>query len=100
MHGDAGSAVEISIAAASSLALRGENQMHTGNGFENLGIGVGLRSRHYAHILEQQPDVDWFEVLSDNYMHTAGRPLYFLDRIAERYPVVLHGVGLSIGSTG
>ena len=73
--------------------------MHTGNGFENLGIGVGLRSRHYAHILEQQPDVDWFEVLSDNYMHTAGRPLYFLDRIAERYPVVLHGVGLSIGST-
>lgn len=73
--------------------------MHTGNGFENLGIGVGLRSRHYAHILEQQPDVDWFEVLSDNYMHTAGRPLYFLDRIAERYPVVLHGVGLSIGSS-
>lgn len=66
---------------------------------ENLGIGVGLRSRHYAHILEQEPDVDWFEVLSDNYMHTSGRPLYFLDRVAERYPVVLHGVGLSIGSS-
>ncbi|MGC4089212.1 MAG: DUF692 domain-containing protein [Polyangiaceae bacterium] len=73
--------------------------MNTTNGFENLGIGVGLRSRHYAHILEHEPAVDWFEVLSDNYMHTQGRPLYFLDRIAERYPLVMHGVGLSIGST-
>ena len=73
--------------------------MNQGNAFENLGIGVGLRSRHYAHILEREPAVDWFEVLSDNYMHTSGRPLFYLDRIAERYPVVLHGVGLSIGST-
>jgi uncharacterized protein len=68
-------------------------------GFENLGIGVGLRTAHYAHILEQEPEVDWFEVLSDNYLHTRGRPLYILDQIAERYPLVMHGVSLSIGST-
>ncbi len=67
--------------------------------FENLGIGLGLRTTHYAHILEQQPAVDWFEVLSENYLYTQGRPLYFLDRVAERYPLVLHGVSLSIGST-
>lgn len=65
----------------------------------DLGIGLGLRTAHYAHILEHQPEALWFEVLSENYMHTAGRPLYFLDRIAERYPVALHGVSLSIGST-
>ena len=61
-------------------------------------IGVGLRTTHYEHILAERPAVAWFEVLSDNYMHTRGRPLAYLDRIAERYPVVLHGVGLSIGS--
>jgi uncharacterized protein (UPF0276 family) len=67
----------------------------------NLGmsIGVGLRSAHYEHILSERPEVAWFEVLSDNYMNTRGRPLAFLDRITERYPVALHGVGLSIGST-
>lgn len=68
-------------------------------GLPDLGIGVGLRSVHYKHILDTQPQVDWFEVLSDNYMHTAGRPLHFLDAVAQRYPVALHGVGLSIGST-
>lgn len=65
----------------------------------NLGIGLGLRTVHYTHILEQSPDVEWFEILSENYMQTAGRPLYYLDRIAERYPVVMHGVSMSIGST-
>ena len=63
-----------------------------------MSIGVGLRSVHYDHILGEQPDVAWLEVLSDNYMNTRGRPLDILDRIAARYPVVLHGVGLSIGS--
>ena len=65
----------------------------------NLGIGLGLRTVHYAHVLEHCPDVDWFEILSENYMQTAGRPLHYLDRIAERYPVVMHGVSMSIGST-
>jgi uncharacterized protein (UPF0276 family) len=70
------------------------------NRFElpDLGIGLGLRTVHYTHILEQAPKVDWFEILSENYMQTRGRPLYFLDRVAERYPVALHGVSLSIGS--
>jgi uncharacterized protein (UPF0276 family) len=65
----------------------------------NLGIGVGLRTRHYQHILEHRPEVDWFEIISENYLQTRGRPLHYLDRIAERYPIVMHGVGLSIGST-
>jgi uncharacterized protein len=65
----------------------------------DLGIGVGLRTRHYGHILEQQPAVDWFEIISENYLQTRGRPLYFLERVAERYPVAMHGVSLSIGST-
>jgi uncharacterized protein (UPF0276 family) len=67
-------------------------------GLPQLGFGVGLRSVHYEHILSEQPRVGWFEVLSDNYMHTKGRPLGYLDQIAARYPVALHGVGLSIGS--
>ena len=65
----------------------------------DLGIGVGLRTVHFPHILSAKPDVDWFEVLSENFMDTEGRPLYVLDQVAERYPVVLHGVSLSIGST-
>jgi uncharacterized protein (UPF0276 family) len=68
-------------------------------GLPDLGLGLGLRSVHYQHILAERPQVGWFEVLSDNYMHTRGRPLAFLDQIAERYPVALHGVGLSIGSS-
>jgi hypothetical protein len=65
----------------------------------DLGVGVGLRTVHFGHILSRHPAVDWFEVLSENFMETGGRPLYVLDQIAERYPVALHGVSLSIGST-
>jgi len=65
----------------------------------DLGIGLGLRTAHYSSILEQKPAVDWFEILSENYLRTAGRPLDFLDQIADIYPVVLHGVSLSIGSS-
>ncbi len=67
-------------------------------GFPDLGIGIGLRTVHYAHILETRPKVDFFEILSENYMDTGGRPAWVLDQIAEAYPVVLHGVSLSIGS--
>ncbi len=56
----------------------------------NLGVGLGLRTTHYAHILDANPAVDWFEIISENYMQTAGRPLSILDRIAERYPVAMH----------
>ena len=67
--------------------------------FPDLGVGVGLRTVHYAHILEKKPDVDFFEILSENYMDTGGRPLWVLEQVAERYPVVLHGVSLSIGGS-
>ncbi len=65
----------------------------------NLGFGLGLRTEHYHPILQTKPKVDWFEVLSENYMVPGGKPLYFLDKIRENYPVVMHGVSLSIGST-
>jgi uncharacterized protein (UPF0276 family) len=68
-------------------------------GFPDLGIGIGLRTVHFGHILSQWPKVDWFEVLSENFLETGGRPLHVLDQIADRYPVALHGVSLSIGST-
>jgi uncharacterized protein len=64
-----------------------------------LGFGLGLRPQHYAEILEGSPKVDWFEVISENYMVDGGQPLRMLDRIRERYPVVMHGVSLSIAST-
>ena len=64
-----------------------------------LGFGLGLRTDHYESILESRPRVDWFEVLSENYLVPGGKPLYFLDRIRADFPVVLHGVSLSIGST-
>ena len=68
-------------------------------GYPDLGFGIGLRSVHYEHILKNNPVIDWFEVLSENYLDTGGRPLHVLDQVAERYPVVLHGVSLSVGST-
>lgn len=67
--------------------------------FPFLGFGLGLRTKHYSSILKNWPQVDWFEVLSENYMIDGGRPLFVLDQVRERYPIVLHGVSLSIGST-
>jgi uncharacterized protein (UPF0276 family) len=64
-----------------------------------LGFGLGLRTEHYPHILEHKPDVDWFEIISENYMVPGGKPLDYLDKIREDYPMVMHGVSLSIGST-
>lgn len=68
-------------------------------GYPNLGLGVGLRTVHFQHILEHRPEVDWFEVISENFMDSGGRPRYVLGKIAEHYPIVMHGVSLSIGST-
>ena len=64
-----------------------------------LGFGLGLRPVHYPEILEGDPRVDWFEAISENYMVPGGRPLHMLMRVRERWPVALHGVSLSIGST-
>ncbi|GAA0248349.1 DUF692 domain-containing protein [Actinomadura nitritigenes] len=64
-----------------------------------LGLGLGLRSAHLPYVLAERPDVGWFEIISENFLDTAGYPRHALDRIAERYPVVMHGVSMSIGST-
>lgn len=64
-----------------------------------LGLGVGLRNEHFNHILAEKPDVDWFEAISENFMDSGGRPGWVIRQIAEHYPVVLHGVSMSIGST-
>ncbi len=66
---------------------------------QNLGFGLGLRTVHYEDVLATRPHVDWFEALSENYMVPGGKPLYYLDRIRADYPVVLHGVSMSIGSS-
>jgi uncharacterized protein (UPF0276 family) len=68
-------------------------------GLANLGFGVGLRSAHFEHLLAHWPAVDWFEVISENFMDSRGRPRMVLDEIVARYPVVAHGVSLSIGSS-
>jgi uncharacterized protein (UPF0276 family) len=61
-------------------------------------VGVGLRAPHYAEILSTQPQMGWFEVHSENYFGAGGQPLHYLEQIRSRYPVSLHGVGLSLGS--
>ena len=65
----------------------------------SLGFGLGLRVDHYEAILAERPAVDWFEVLTENYLVPGGKPLSYLMRFRERYPLVMHGVSLSIGST-
>ena len=64
-----------------------------------LGFGLGLRPEHYQDVLEAKPAVDWFEVISENYLVDGGKPLYFLDRIRAHHPMVMHGVSLSIGGS-
>ncbi|MDF1737863.1 MAG: DUF692 domain-containing protein [Verrucomicrobiales bacterium] len=68
-------------------------------GYPDLGFGLGLRTVHFDYILENEPRVDWFEIISENFMDSRGRPRHILDQIAAKYPVVMHGVSLSIGST-
>jgi len=68
--------------------------------FPALGFGLGLRTDHYADILETKPTaIDWFEILTENYLVPGGKPLYYLDKVKERYPLVMHGVSMSLGST-
>lgn len=66
--------------------------------FPNLGIGIGLRIPHYEDIFHLQPAIDWFEIISENFMATDGKAIENLERILEHYPVVQHGVSLAIGS--
>lgn len=73
--------------------------MHSNSSdFPHLGFGLGLRIPHYAHIFEHWPQVDWFEIISENFMDTDGKAKRNLARIRERYPIVMHGIALSIGT--
>ena len=65
---------------------------------ESIGFGLGARVEHYEALLNSAGDVDWLEVLSENYLVPGGKPLYYLQRLREQYPLVMHGVSLSIGS--
>lgn len=62
-----------------------------------LGFGLGLRAQHYLAILKDLPKVDWFEAITEDYLVEGGKSLYYLHRIREHYPLVMHGVSLSIG---
>ncbi len=64
----------------------------------NLGIGIGLRSVHFDEILQDEPPIDWFEIISENFMVDGGRPIEVLEILLEKYPIVQHGVNLAIGS--
>jgi hypothetical protein len=68
------------------------------NAFTDYGVGIGLRIPHYRHIFSRKPVVDWFEIISENFMVDGGRPLEMLDQILERYRVVQHGVSMYFGS--
>lgn len=67
--------------------------------YPSLGFGLGLRIDHYQTVLDTRPAIDWFEVITENYLVPGGKPLHFLRRIREHYPMVMHGVSMSIGST-
>jgi uncharacterized protein (UPF0276 family) len=62
------------------------------------GFGVGLKAQHYTEILQNKPDLDWFEVHPENYMGSGGLPHKYLTEINQHYPLSMHGVGLSLGS--
>ncbi|HWN58405.1 MAG TPA: DUF692 domain-containing protein, partial [Methylomirabilota bacterium] len=67
--------------------------------FPSLGFGVGLRQPHYKLVVETHPRVDWFEVISENFMVEGGRALEVLEAVREHYPIAMHGVSMSLGST-
>jgi uncharacterized protein (UPF0276 family) len=62
------------------------------------GFGLGLRPEHYADFVESRQSVDWLEILSDNYLVPGGKPLFYLDKIRQDYPLAMHGVAMNIGS--
>jgi uncharacterized protein (UPF0276 family) len=63
------------------------------------GLGMGLRTVHYEHILQERPQVDFFEIISEGFLAATGRRLYILEQVAERYRILIHGVSMSVGST-
>jgi len=74
--------------------------MNTNSEKPFLGFGLGLRTEHYDDIIEQKPeDIDWFEIISENFLTGGGKPAYYLDKIRQDYPIIMHGVSMSLGST-
>lgn len=63
------------------------------------GVGIGLRAEHYQTILEEKPKVPWFEAITENYIGERALPDRHLSLVRRDYPIVFHGVSLSIGST-
>src|SRR4051812_22940897 len=66
------------------------------------GLGLGLRPKHYADVLEGRAPaghVKWLEIVSDNYLGTGGRPSYFMERIRRDFPMAMHGISMNLGST-
>src|SRR6185295_2035210 len=68
-------------------------------GVPDLGIGVGFRVPHYREVVDTHPAMDWFEIISENFMVDGGSPRYHFDRLRAAYPVVPHGVSMSLGGT-
>src|SRR5258706_12488596 len=68
-------------------------------GLPNRGLGVGLRNQHFSYLMSHDPDVDWFEIISENFIDNYGYARRVLDRVTSVRPIVMHGVSLSVGST-
>jgi len=75
-----------------------QNLQHQRLGLPNLGLGVGLRNQHFSYLMRHDPSVDWFEIISENFMQNFGFARHVLERIAAIRPIVMHGVSLSVGS--
>jgi uncharacterized protein len=92
----AGAAEIASDAGAVRCSFGEDNRMERPS---SLGFGLGLRPQYYREIFEEKPRIDWFEVISENFMVPGGQPLAMLERIRNDYPIVMHGVSMSIAST-
>lgn len=79
--------------------ITGDQRSRPAEVLPKLGLGLGLRNAHFGHIVGEWPEVDWLEAISENFMDSGGRPRHIIRQVAERYPIVLHGVSLSIGSS-
>jgi uncharacterized protein len=93
---EAGAPEVASDASAVRYSFFEDNRMERPS---SLGFGLGLRPQYYREILEGKPRVDWFEVISENFIVPGGQPLAILERIRNAYPIVMHGVSMSIAST-
>src|SRR3954467_7523598 len=68
-------------------------------GLPHLGLGVGLRNQHFPYLMRNDPEVDWFEIISENFMDDFGYARHVLEYVAALRPIVMHGVSMSVGST-